>query len=319
MRLAAKVLIAVVVVVALATIGVSWRAVQIETAAETAHPPEGQLLDINGQQVHAVVMGAGPDVVLIHGSAGNTRDMTLSLAPALAANYRVIVFDRPGLGYTDVVNPSGASLTQQATLLADAAARLGVYRPIVLGHSYGGAVALAWAVHRPDEIAALVPLAAASNPWESALPTLYRINSNPVGSAVAVPLLTSFVSKDYVAAAIADVFKPQSPPEAYAENVAAALSLRRTSLRANALQRANILHEINDLQPLYSMISVPTEIVHGDADETVGYDIHSVKLARQIPNAVLTRLPGIGHMPHHVATSDVVAAVDRAAARAGLR
>jgi pimeloyl-ACP methyl ester carboxylesterase len=79
----------------------------------------------------------------------------------LAQRYRVIVVDRPGLGYTDRIDPAGASLRQQADLIARAAAELGAKRPIVFGHSYGGAVALAWAVHRPDALSALVVSAAA--------------------------------------------------------------------------------------------------------------------------------------------------------------
>lgn len=97
------------------------------------------------------------------------------------------------------------------------------------------------------------------------------------------------------------------------------MTLRRHSLRANALQRANLLAEIEALHPRYGEIKVPVEIVHGDADTTVGVNIHSVPLARQISGANLVILPGVGHMPHHLAGTEVVAAIHRAATRAGLR
>jgi pimeloyl-ACP methyl ester carboxylesterase len=64
---------------------------------------------------------------------------------------------------------------------------------------------------------------------------------------------------------------------------------------------------------------MPVEIVHGTADDVVPIHIHSEPLANQIPGAVLTRLDGIGHMPHHSAPEAVKAAIHRAAARAGLR
>nr|WP_113910932.1 alpha/beta hydrolase [Roseovarius dicentrarchi] len=281
-------------------------------------PPEGQLLDVDGTQVHAVVMGSGPDLVLIHGASGNTRDMTFSLAPRLAERYRVIVFDRPGLGYTERLNTTGATLRQQATLLRAAAQQLGAARPIVMGQSYGGAVALAWAAQSPDDVAALIPVAAASNPWDAPLSTFYRITSSRFGQAVIVPLITAFVPKSVVENAVEAVFDPQSAPEGYADHVGAALTLRRVSLRANADQRANILSEIKALVPLYGSITAPTEIVHGTADTTVGLEIHSAKLVDQIDGATLTRLPGIGHMAHHAAEDAVVAAIDRAARRAGL-
>ncbi|MFN5826119.1 MAG: alpha/beta hydrolase, partial [Rhodobacterales bacterium] len=43
-------------------------------AAEAAYPPTGTILRVNGRAVHADVSGTGPDVVLIHGASGNTRD-----------------------------------------------------------------------------------------------------------------------------------------------------------------------------------------------------------------------------------------------------
>ncbi|MCA0872115.1 alpha/beta hydrolase [Seohaeicola saemankumensis] len=296
-----------------------WRAARHEARALSRHPPQGQILDIDGVQVHAVTMGNGPDVVLIHGSSGNTRDMTFRLAPLLADRYRVIIFDRPGLGYTDRINQTGASIRQQADLLVRAAGELGAERPIVMGQSYGGSVALAWAVHHPDSLLALVPVAAASNPWTTPLDPLYRVTSSPLGSALVVPMLTAFVTDTRVEQAMIGVFAPQAVPEGYIEHFGAGLTLRRTSLRANAMQRAQLLDQITELQPRYGEISVPTEIVHGTADDTVNFSLHSENLARQIPGAVLTPLPGIGHMPQHVAAPDVAAAIDRAAARAGLR
>ena len=313
------VLIGIVVVAAIIWTVTLLRAASHEARAEATHPPQGQILDVNGHRVHAQVMGSGPDIVLIHGASGNLRDMTLSLAPKLAERYRVISFDRPGLGYTDGIDETGASLAQQAELLSSAAQILNAEKPIVVGHSYGGAVALAWAVHHPDRLSALVPLAAASNPWDTPLDPLYRVTSHPIGSALVVPLITAFVPDRVVENALASTFLPQSPPDGYQDHFGPGLTLRRGSMRANATQRANLLDEIKTQVPLYAEIAVPTEIIHGTADTTVSLHIHSEKLVEQIPDATLTRLDGIGHMPHHSAETDVVAAIDRAANRAGLR
>jgi pimeloyl-ACP methyl ester carboxylesterase len=289
-----------------------------ERGAVQDFPPEGQILDVNGIQVHAVVMGSGPDLVLIHGASGNTRDMTFSLAPRLAERYRVIVFDRPGLGYTQRLDRDGTGLAQQAALLRAAASQLGAERPILMGQSYGGAVALAWAAQFPKDVAALIPVAAASNPWDTGLGTFYEITSSSWGQALVVPLITAFVPKSVVKSSVEAVFAPQDAPDGYAEAIAAPLTLRRVSLRANADQRARLLSEIKALVPLYAQITAPTEILHGTADTTVGLEIHSEKLVDQIKGATLTRLPGIGHMVQHVAEDAVVSAIDRAAARAGL-
>ena len=278
---------------------------------------------MGGVKVHAVVMGPDdgsvPDLVLIHGASGNARDMTFTLAPRLADRYRVIVFDRPGLGFTDRLNSTGASIREQADLLSRAAAELGAKKPIVMGQSYGGAVALAWAVYYPETVSALVPVSAPSLPWDTPLDTFYRITSSRLGSAFAVPLITAFVPDSRIDQTLRSIFAPQAVPDGYADYVGVGLTLRRKSLRANADQRANILDEITALEPLYERLTLPIELVHGTADTTVGNAIHSARLVDRIDSANLTTLDGVGHMPQHVAPDAVVDAIDRAATRAGLR
>jgi pimeloyl-ACP methyl ester carboxylesterase len=295
-----------------------WLAAAHEREVEATYPPEGQFVMVDGRQVHAVVRGNGPDLVMIHGSNGNTHDMSFALAPALEQHFRVILFDRPGLGYSDAI-PGGGSITQQADVLRRAAHQLGADTPIVLGQSYGGAVALAWAVKAPKTLSGLVLVSAPGIPWETPLDPVYRVTSHPIGSAFAVPLITAFVPDRTVINAFEDVFAPQAVPETFAEYFGVGLSLRRGSMRANAKQRANLLAEISALAPQYGSIAVPTSIVHGTADTTVNYGLHAVNLAKRIPQAQLHTLQNIGHMPHHVATPDVVAAIEAVAQRADLR
>jgi pimeloyl-ACP methyl ester carboxylesterase len=121
---------------------------------------------------------------------------------------------------------------------------LGRRRPIVFGHSYGGAVALAWALHRPDQLSALVLSAAASNPWDTGLGTYYTVLSHPLGQRFLIPLLTAWVPDRVVDQQIDAVFLPQMAPEGYHTHIGAGLTLRRVSMRANALHRRNLLREI---------------------------------------------------------------------------
>ncbi|MEM6579067.1 MAG: alpha/beta hydrolase [Pseudomonadota bacterium] len=314
----------VVLGLAVAFTAAHLRARQNEAAAEAAFPPEGQFVDVDGTRVHAVVRGPAeaPPLVLIHGASGNTRDWTLDIVPRLAERYRVIVFDRPGLGYTARTGGSGSSggetIEEQAALLKRAAVALGAERPIVLGHSYGGAVALAWAVHHPENLSALVTVSAASHRWETGLSTYYKILSHPVAGPVVIPFLTAFVPATKVEREVAAVFEPDAVPDGYLGYFGAELTLRRASLRANALQRAGLLDEITRLTPRYREINVPVEILHGTADTLVWSSIHAEPLARAIPDAALTLLPGIGHMPHHAVPDQIAEAIDRAATRAGL-
>jgi len=68
---------------------VDRRADTRESLAEATYPPTGQLVEVNGRTVHAHIEGRGPDLVLIHGASGNTRDFTFSLAQFALAMHMV--------------------------------------------------------------------------------------------------------------------------------------------------------------------------------------------------------------------------------------
>lgn len=305
---------------------VQWRAGVRERAAVASHPPIGQLLDVDGVSVHAWVAGDGPDLVLIHGASGNLRDFTLSLTDQLTDRYRVIVFDRPGLGYTDRLpgtagawNAASESPQAQAAVLQKAADQLGVQNPIVLGHSYGGAVALAWGLSRPDDTAALALIAAVSQPWPGGLGWLYQVTGSAWGGALAIPVITAFLPQSYVEGSIDAIFAPQPAPDAYGDYIGTGLTLRRFSTRANGQQVNSLRPHIVDMAAQYDRLTMPIELVHGDADTIVPAHIHAQVFAANVASANLTLLEGIGHMPQHVDPASTIAAIDRAAARAGLR
>jgi pimeloyl-ACP methyl ester carboxylesterase len=295
-----------------------WKAARHEARAQAAYPPLGQFVTVDGVRLHLLQQGTGPDIVLIHGASGNMRDFTMDLVGRLSDRYRVTVLDRPGLGHSDRLDRDGATIFEQADILVRAVAELGVSRPLVLGHSYGGAVALAWATRHPDATAGLILLAAASNPWEGPLSTYYRVLSHPLGQILAVPVLTAWVPDHVVTDTIAQIFVPQQTPAGYADYIGAGLTLQRRALRENALQRAGILNEVRQMVPDYASLDLAVEILHGDADKTVWASIHSEPLARQIQGANLVIMPGVGHSPHHSEPETVLAAIDRARDRAGL-
>ena len=90
---------------------------------ERAHPPRGRFIEIDGLRQHVVEIGehAGaadaPGIVLLHGAGCNLEDMHLALGERLAAQYRVILLDRPGLGWSERRGGEGSSPTYQAAML----------------------------------------------------------------------------------------------------------------------------------------------------------------------------------------------------------
>lgn len=307
---------------ALGGAAIDRRATARERAFEAAFPPEGSILDVGGVPVHAVVRGAGPDLVMLHGASGNARDFTFDLIGRLSDRYRCIAFDRPGMGYTGHTDPRYAAVftsaaespAEQATLLARAYGQLGSGAPMVLGHSFGGTIALAWGLDQPAR--ALVLLGAASNRWEGGLGPLYAVNASAPGAALAVPLLSATVGEDRIRRITAGIFAPDAMPDGYFDHLGGQLTLRRDSLRSNARQVNGLKPHVTQMEKRYPELTLPIEMVHGTADTIVPADIHAKVLIDMVPNGNLTLLDGVGHMPHHADPDAVVAAIDRAHARA---
>lgn len=306
-RLAASALIA-----AVALAGVThWRASAREVAAKAANPASGQFVTVDGKRLHYEMKGTGPDLVMIHGASGSLRDLTFSLRDRLTGRYRVTVVDRPGLGHSDPLDDT--SLLAQARLIKAGVAQLGVTDPIVLGQSYGGSVALAWALEGGPK--ALVLVSSPSMPWPGKLDIWYRVTSSPVGRALAIPLASAFVPDSYIRSAIDAVFAPDPVPQGYGDFLGTPLTLRRETLAANVAQVNSLRAELVTMEPRYPKLTLPVELVHGTADTIVPLQIHSAPLSHLLPNATLTVIPGAGHMPHHAHADLVIEAIDRAALR----
>lgn len=298
------------------TVWVGRRADLREAAAEARYPPLGEMVEVDGRVVHVVTRGRGPDLVLIHGAGGNARDFTWAFANLLSDRYRVHVPDRPGLGWSAPLDPRDDGPRAQARHLARALGALGVEMPLVLGHSYGGAVAMAWALEA--RAAGLILLAGATMPWPGPLRPYYRIFGSPLIGPLAAPLVSAFASPATVEKSVADVFAPAPTPPGYIAGAAIPLATRTRHFRTSARQVAQLRPHLVGMRPHYPGLDLPVELLHGTADTSVRAEVHSEPLAALLPRATLTLLPGIGHAPHHVVPDTVAAAIDRAARAAGL-
>jgi pimeloyl-ACP methyl ester carboxylesterase len=103
-------------------------------------------LAVGDLRVNLADWGSGTPVVLLHGLVGSIAYLR-PLAERLAGTHRVIAPDIPGHGGTGL--PAAMTVEACAHLLAEACAQLGVERPVVVGHSFGAPIAVAWAAQRP--------------------------------------------------------------------------------------------------------------------------------------------------------------------------
>ena len=284
---------------------------------ERAHKPRGRFIDVDGFPQHIAEMeprdaqDALP-VVMLHGASANLEDMYLALGEQLAARRRVILVDRPGLGFSARRARDGATPTYQAAVLRGILDRLGVKRAILIGHSWAGALALAFALDCPERTAGLVLVAPATHPGVWRRTRYSAILAGPVGwffsRTFAFPLGAMLMWPGSRTA-----FLPQVMPERYVRRSAAMLVLRPRSLMANwadvGCLEAFLEHQIDR----YAALSVPTIVLAGDRDPFVPTERHGEKLAAASPRVELVVLQGFGHMLHHAAAARVVAAVDEIA------
>jgi pimeloyl-ACP methyl ester carboxylesterase len=288
---------------------------------EAAHPPTGQFIEVGGVRLHVAEIGVGrgapgaePAVVLIHGASGNMEDMRLALGETLAASHRVILIDRPGHGWSSrPADASYASPESQAEQVAEALEQLGVSRAILVGHSWGGALATAYALAFPERTAGLVLISAVTHPWAADPGWYNNLALWPVIGPLFLRTLVyplSFFLADRVSRI---VFEPQAVPENYLRRAAIALVLRPKTFFANARDLALLRNFIVAQVPRYAGLNSPTIIITGDRDTLVSPDINACALAATLPRAKLIFLEGVGHMPHHAAPGIVAAAIDEVA------
>jgi pimeloyl-ACP methyl ester carboxylesterase len=290
------------------------------------YPPQGSFVEIQSGRLHyseRMPVGAARDtIVLLHGASGSQADMMLALGDRLAARgFRVLAFDRPGLGWSD--RPEGLVADAAAAQARDIRAgleRLGVEGAIIVGHSLAGIVATNFALDQSDFTRGLVLLAPVTHPWPGGdIDWYYGIASNPWTGWLFTHLLTVPVGLATIDRALVSVFAPQPVPEDYAARTGVELVLRPDSFRANAWDVSGTYDIVSTQAPRLHGITAPTAIVTGDRDNIVLTAIHSYGSARDIPGASLTVLPGVGHSPHWAAPDVVVREIERVADRADAR
>jgi pimeloyl-ACP methyl ester carboxylesterase len=147
----------VLAVLMIAAVGGGYETVR-ESLDSRAYPPPGQLIDVGGHRLHLYCTGSGsPTVVLEPGGGASSSDFGW-IAPAVARDTRVCVYDRAGRGWSDATDgpQDGAHIAADLHTLLERAQVPGPY--VLAGHSFGGLYVQSFAAQFPDQVAGMVLL-----------------------------------------------------------------------------------------------------------------------------------------------------------------
>lgn len=267
--------------------------------AEAAYPPIGQFVTLDGVRMHYLERGSGQPIVLIHGSDGALQDFLLSgLIDRLAQEYRVIAFDRPGHGYSGRPKDEPLTFALNARLIHGALQELGVVRPIIAGHSFGGAVALQYAVDYPEDVTGLLLMAPGAYSKSAELSALYSLPEIPVLGPLFLHTLLVPVGRLLVPSMNESAFYPVETPKAYLD-LMANLGARPEQFTAYTDEWQAHHESMVALSARYGEIKVPVQIIAGAEDRLTRVADHTQPLHEAIPGSVLTVLPETGHEVHY--------------------
>ena len=253
-----------------------------------------RFVEAAGLRWHVQRFGAGPPLLLLHGTAGATHSWR-GLAPLLAEHFEVFAPDLPGHGFTDAKPATDFSLPGVAKAVAGLLAATGFAPEIVVGHSAGAAIGARLCLDGVVSPRLLVGINAALKPfpgWAGALfpPLAKLMSANPW-----LPRLFAWsaaIDREAAARLIA--------------GMGSKLDRRGLDLYARLLAKsghcAGALEMMANwrLEPLLAdlpRLKPPFLLIVGANDRAISPET-STRLAARLPLASLEALPGVGHLAH---------------------
>jgi pimeloyl-ACP methyl ester carboxylesterase len=279
-------------------------------------PPEGKFLDVGADRVHYTDRGQGPAIVFVHGLCGNLRNFAYLDMDRLARSHRVIVIDRPGAGRSVRGADSPANIYAQARMVAQCIEKLGLDKPVLVGHSLGGAISLAVGLNHPLVIRRLALIAPLTHA-ESTPPGAFRglVLPSPlvrrlVSWTLAIPLSIINSRK-----AIAAVFAPETMPRDFPFKGGGLLGLRPHVFYAASSDLVSAPEDLPDMERRYASMTVPVDVLYGRGDRILNVKRQGEALKQKLDRVNLRIIDG-GHMlpvTQPALTTDWVLAVAAAA------
>jgi pimeloyl-ACP methyl ester carboxylesterase len=237
----------------------------------------------------------GIPVVLFHGSIAWSEFWRSTIDTLAAAGFRVIAFDIPPFGFSE--RPGGYTRRDQATRFADVLRALRIEGPIIVGHSVGSGVATELVMRHPQGIRGLVLIDAAlglTSPPSDPSPLIGPkwVREILVSLTVTNPLATKALLRSVIAR------KERALPE-YVD-----ILQKPWVLRGSTSDFADWLYDFLGAERTalsadrgsYRNLKLPVMLLWGDQDSVTPLE-QAHDLQTLLPQATLTLLPGVGHIP----------------------
>ena len=266
--------------------------------AESAYPPNGSFVTGEGTKLHYIRKGHGIPVVFLHGGILTANDFEKVVDMASSRGYEAIAFDRPGYGYSERPLNETVTPADQARLIHGALQQMGVEKPIIVGHSWSGLLAMTYALLYPDEISGVVTLAGAmykeGYPAENGDPISKLIVTPVLGTIFLHTVLRSPLGTTLAGSIVKQTFAPEPVPAGYRE-ATLSLWLRPGQFRANREDILAFPPAAEQVSKLYKQIESPVVIVVGE-DDPFGAKEQAARLKGDIAHARLMVIPRVAHM-----------------------
>ncbi|TMV07545.1 alpha/beta fold hydrolase [Ruegeria sediminis] len=278
-------------------------------------PQIGKVQPVAGGAIHYVEAG-DPErqtLVLIHGLSGQLQHYTYALMPELSRDFHVLALDRSGCGYSVRDSAELGALTEQARMIREFLDAQGVTNPVLVGHSLGGAVALAMALDCPHKTAALALLSPLTHPTPGTPPAFKALEirtgwlRNLIGHTLAVPMARKTAPQVLKA-----VFAPEPIPTDFLERAGGALGLRPSAFITASQDVVAANAGIGPLAARYPQLAVGGAILFGAEDPIVSPA--SQGLPMRAYGLEVEQLAGRGHMIPITAPDDCAAFIRKVAA-----
>jgi pimeloyl-ACP methyl ester carboxylesterase len=273
-----------------------------EVTANAYYPMDGPSID----GVYYKSFGSGVPVVCFHGSPGTMRDFPEALVHDLAKDHRVILVDVPGYGRS--LRGKSKTLEEVSEKIDSILTQLGVERPIIVGYSWGGALALIYATKVQTDIRGLVLVSPIAFPDDKLVDWTTKIIATPVIGHIVLAVSVPRVSIALVRDKLKKAAEPEKLRDSYLDLCSVVWSTP-CRLRTMALDGQRTGSALEGAAPLFKDIESPVQVLVGANDSFVSPGRHGRRLSAQLRNASLTEVPQAGHVLVQTRPEVVTAAV----------